>query len=116
MRDDSAMVAQLAARQGVAVQWTEYLGMPHLFAFKFPGFPQSMHAFHSWSSFVKDCVFERENVESWALRVRAEDMEEGRLNVKSLLNIDGEELERLMRARQKERRIWIGTKAAKSLL
>jgi hypothetical protein len=115
MVDDSSLIARKAAEQGVRVQWTEYIDMPHLFAFKFPKFPQSMHVFKSWTDFMQACVSGK-LVEVRALRVHSTDLEEEELQVDQLLDVPDVELQTLMKQKQSERKVYTGKRAPNSNL
>ena len=115
MIDESSLIAQEAARQGVSVQWTEYVEMPHLFAFRFPGFPQSSHVFKSWTDFIKACV-SRNVIKSRAVKVPVTDLREEELRLDQLLSISQDTLRTLMRQKQLERKAYTGKKVIKSIL
>ncbi|PVH91938.1 alpha/beta-hydrolase [Periconia macrospinosa] len=112
MVDDSSFIAQEAARQGVSVQWTEYAGMPHLFAFRFPMFPQSMHVFKSWADFIRVCVA-RQKTENRAIKVRL-DLDEEELQVDQILSVTRDEMELRMRQKQSQRKIYTGKMSVQS--
>ena len=71
------MTGGLIAKQvldcGGTVQFAEYEGLPHIFAFLFPAIPQSAHLIGSWADFCQRCVQNPNKIESISIRYEATD-------------------------------------------
>lgn len=81
LADDTRIIAQEAARQGVLVQWSEYGPLPHIFPLKFPRFPQSMHLFQSWVKFCRQSVLEPKALREYAVKFETVELKPSKRDV-----------------------------------
>ena len=113
--DGGKVVAQLAARQGVPIVWDEYELMPHNWPMVFPDHPHSIKCYYSWVEAFSPFV-EGTPVTAKALFTELKSQDIWSLDVQNLTHLTAEEVESLMRDKQKTIRPFTGRPAAKSLL
>ena len=114
--DDGKLIAQRAADSGVTVQFSEYEGLPHIFAFVFRELPQSAHLFKSWAAFCSACVYKPQGLRSWSKRYRTEGKEVIGTMLEGYSDLDFEAMLEQMEARKRTRKTWTGMMNAKATL
>lgn len=110
LRDDGASIAQHLLDNGHArLQWSEYEGLPHIFAFLFPMFPQSQHVFVSWAQFISQCVKDPEGIKPSKTKYEKADKKfKGKDIGGKLFQHSYEDVLSMMRVKQAERPVWAG--------
>ena len=119
LQDASKLLAQLAARQGVPVQFEQYEYMPHVFAWILGRLPGSQQCIKSWGAACRNFVAKPPH----CVRARATfyglgDLRPTALDLQTLSNLTREEAKAIMRSkrRQRENFVWTGPRTEKSSL
>ena len=113
--DGGKLIAQFAARQGIAVQWDEYEMMPHNWPMVIPDHPHSKQCYSSWSEACSRFAGGERGTtkgtftELDSMRIRNRD-------VTKLTTLTMGDVERLMKDKQKVIKPFTGRPAQKSLL
>ena len=116
--DGAKVVAQLVARQAVPIVWDEYEFMPHNWPMIFPNHPHSLKCYDSWADACSRFV-EGAPITTKGSYTELGSLHTSSLDVKSLTPFTSEEVESLMREKQKTIRPFTGrpiVKHVKSLL
>lgn len=107
--DGAKMIAAQAAKQGVPVSFTEYLGLPHIFPMVLGMLPQSQLCFKEWAAACLDfCQDDSHIRKSSGKRVhlpgnRTEDVE-----VRDLAPLSLQEARILIETSARKRKPWTG--------
>lgn len=113
--DGGKVVAQFAARQGVPVIWDEYERMPHNWPMVFPDHPHSIKCYHTWAEACSQFVGSRPVTTVGTFTEFGSSCTKS-LDVKNLTPLTAEEIENLMRDKQKTIQPFTGRPAVKALL
>ena len=105
--DATRVVAQTAARQGVIVIWDEYELMPHNWPMVLKMYPQTSRCYQSWAEactkFVRaEVIVITGTFISWGSLAITE------IDVENLMSLTMEEVDRLVRSKQKLIELWTG--------
>ena len=95
------------------MQFAEYEGLPHIFAFLFPAIPQSAHLISSWADFCLQCVKNPNKVESMSIRYEATDRNFVGKKIQRLTDLDEETVRSLMKEKKKQYKVWTGKRGNK---
>lgn len=101
LADESMVLAQRAARQGVKVVWEQFEAMPHCFALVLEGHAGGRVCFSDTAGFVKRVVGTPESVETEGVFVKAKSLERQKIEVEKLIDISDEDVAETM-ARTRE--------------
>ncbi|KAF2747980.1 hypothetical protein M011DRAFT_467017 [Sporormia fimetaria CBS 119925] len=96
LRDEDAVMAQRAAKQGVKVVWREFEALPHCFGMMLEGLGATRVHYEELGGFCRDVVGGKE-VETSAEFLKAKTLERVQVDVKGLCGLSDEEVEALMR-------------------
>lgn len=111
--DDGRMIAGQVLDCGGTVQFAEYEGLPHIFAFLFPAIPQSAHLIGSWADFCLQCAQNPNKIESISIRYEATDRNLVGKKIERLTDLDEETVRSLMQEKKKQYKVWTGKRGNK---
>lgn len=97
LSDEDKHVASRAARQGVAVHFEEWEGMPHCFCMILMGTKPSKKCFKSWAEFMKMAVKAPQELQPRGMKIRARTWEEESLDMQNISRYTDEEVAVRMR-------------------
>lgn len=106
------MLAAQAARDGVCVQFEEYVGLPHIFPMMLPKLPQAERCLRNWAGACLDFVRRREGVvEGKGVVVHMPGDREEAVDVRDIAPVSREEMLALVERAARERKPWTGPSA-----
>ena len=112
--DDGRCIAQrLLANGHQRVHFLEYEGLPHIWAFLLPEFPQTQRVFRKWAAFMEMCVGHDDGVKTSMVRYLGTDCVECPRSGEVLFPYSHEEVLSMMRKKRDERRPWVGSTSSK---
>lgn len=110
--DGGKMLAAQAARDGVCVQFEEYVGLPHIFPMMLPKLPQAERCLRNWAGACLDFVRRREGVvEGKGVVVHMPGDREEAVDVRDIAPVSREEMLALVERAARERKPWTGPSA-----
>lgn len=83
LRDEDAVLAQRAVKQGVKVVWREFEAMPHCFAMLLESNPGTPVHYEEFGKFCREVVEDEKNVETSGTFICAKTLQRSELDVKS---------------------------------
>ena len=108
LMDGNRWVAQQAARQGVAVKYSVYMGMPHLFPVILPKSKQARMAWEEWAEFLRRDGGSSESQGRVVEMTPLGEIEIRETDSRSLVQLEADEVRRLMRGQRDMTKVWAG--------
>ncbi|MCJ1264463.1 hypothetical protein MMC22_004335 [Lobaria immixta] len=113
--DATRVVAQTAAKQGVAVIWDEYEFLPHVWPMVLKTYPQTLKCYQSWAEACSRFV-SGEVINTTGRFTQWDDLKTRKIDVENVTSLSMGEVERLKRSRQRLVRPFTGEQVIKSTL
>ncbi|OCK81169.1 lipase/esteras-like protein [Lepidopterella palustris CBS 459.81] len=114
--DDGRVIAQRIFKNGGTVQFAEYEGLPHIFAFLFPQIPQSANLLVSWANFCTKCVENPRSINTRSVKYEISGKEFRGKDIQRLTELDEETVRGLMEKKKETYKVWTGKQDSKASL
>ena len=101
LTDEDAVIAVMAASQGVTVHWEQYEAMPHVFQMMLPHLATSRRCYQSWGDFCRLAVEGRPTTTGTWIAINPS--KDRQVDVNKVTDLKHEEVLSLMRDNQKRR-------------
>ena len=112
--DGAALIAQIAARNGVPVQWVQYEAMPHCWPLLLTRLPHAKHCFEEWGKACKMLGAETAAFRTGARLISVESLESCEMQLDGIIDLDLDRAKEIMEAKAATREVYSGQKDEKS--
>ena len=108
--DGAALIAQIAARDGVPVQWVQYEAMPHCWPLLLTRLPHAKHCFEEWGAACKTLGVASAAFRTGARQISVETLESCEMQLDGIVNLNLGRAREIMEAKAATREVYSGQK------